>query len=37
MEAPGKLNTLAKDGTIKHGEHGCHVEKTATSFTRGLS
>jgi len=32
---PGKLNAFAKDGYIKHGEFGCHVEKTPTSHTRG--
>jgi len=33
-EAQGKLNSYAKDGIIKHGQFGCSVEKTPTSFTR---
>ena len=33
-EAQGKLNSYARDGIIKHGECGCHVEKKPTSHTR---
>ena len=33
-EAQGKLNSLAKDGTIKDGQYGCNVTREPTSHTR---